>query len=82
VAKRLEKGEELETVTLANIVQNGKPAVPVDYRERATQKMSLPNRTEPTANPRRAIVAFIVAVVLGLLASAVGLVLFRAKLGL
>jgi serine/threonine protein kinase len=82
VAKRLEKGEELETVTLANIVQNGKPAVSVDYKERVTQKMSLPNRTEPTANPRRAIVAFIVALVLGLLASAVGLVLFRAKLGL
>jgi serine/threonine protein kinase len=82
VAKRLETSEEFESETLANIVQNGKPTDPDDFQLRATQKMGRANRTEPAAKPRRAIVSLIVALFLGLLASAVGLVLFRAKLGL
>jgi serine/threonine protein kinase len=81
-AKRLETGEEIEKATSAKIVQNGKLTDPDDLQERATQKMGRANRTEPAAKPRRAIVAWIVALFLGLLASAVGLVLFRAMWGL
>ncbi|MFL6546616.1 MAG: serine/threonine-protein kinase, partial [Candidatus Udaeobacter sp.] len=82
VAKRLETGEEVVGVTPAKIVQNGRPTDQDDFREKVTQRQIVPNRTEPAAKPRRAIVAFIIALVLGLLALAVGLVLFRAKLGL
>jgi serine/threonine protein kinase len=82
IKKHLENDEAFEGVTLANIVQNGKPPVPDDFQERVTQKQIIPNKTEPVAKPRRAIVALIGALVLFLLASAVGLVLFRAKLGL
>jgi serine/threonine protein kinase len=78
----LETSEEVVEGTPAKIIQNRRPTDQDDFQEKATQKMGLPNRTEPAAKPRRAIVAFIVALVLGLLALAVGFVLFRAKLGL
>jgi serine/threonine-protein kinase len=78
VENRLKTGEEVVGVAPAKIVQNGKPTDPNDFQERVTQKQNIANRTEPAAKPRRVIIALIVALLLGLLASAVGLILFRA----
>jgi Tol biopolymer transport system component/serine/threonine protein kinase len=79
ITKHLETSEEFESVTLAKIAQNGKQTVPDDFQERVTQKKTLPNKPRPAAKPRRAIITLISALVLGLLAAAAGLILFRAR---